>query len=94
MLNVTNAQNVQYAFSTPPQGLTPLVPKLREILAAKRDQSYEKNLVILIATDGYASFFYNVVFAIFVFLSVHRQIQMVSRILPHWKVSYVMSVHH
>ena len=53
LLNVTNAQNVKYAFSTPPQGLTPLVPKLREILTAKRNQSYEKNLIILIATDGY-----------------------------------------
>ncbi len=53
MLNVTNAQNIQFAFNTPPQGLTPLVPRLREILAAKRSQSYEKNLLILIATDGY-----------------------------------------
>ena len=52
LLNVTNAQAVRQAFSYPPQGLTPLVPALRRILAAKRGQSLEKKLLILVATDG------------------------------------------
>jgi hypothetical protein len=54
MLNVTNAQNIRHAFNSPPRGLTPLVPALRRILAAKRSQTYEKKLLILVATDGYS----------------------------------------
>ena len=54
MLNVTDTRYVHQAFNTPPQGLTPLVPALRRILAAKRNQTYERKLLILIATDGYA----------------------------------------
>jgi hypothetical protein len=53
MLNVTNAQTIRQAFNSPPQGLTPLVPAIRKILAAKRSTAYEKKLLILIATDGY-----------------------------------------
>ena len=52
MLNVTNTQNVHHMFNSPPQGLTPLVPALRRILASKRSLTYEKKLLILIATDG------------------------------------------
>jgi hypothetical protein len=52
MLNVTNGQYVGQAFNIPPKGLTPLVPALRAILAAKRNQSFEKKLLILVATDG------------------------------------------
>jgi hypothetical protein len=52
VLNVTNAQNMRHVFNSPPQGLTPLVPALRRILAAKRSQTFEKKLLILIATDG------------------------------------------
>jgi hypothetical protein len=52
MLNVTNGQYVRQAFNIPPRGLTPLVPALRRILAAKRNQPYGKQLLILIATDG------------------------------------------
>jgi hypothetical protein len=55
VLNVTNAQNMRHVFNSPPQGLTPLVPALRRILAAKRSQTFEKKLLILIATDGYNS---------------------------------------
>lgn len=52
MLNVTDTRNVRQMFNSPPQGLTPLVPALRRILASKRNQSFEKKLLILIATDG------------------------------------------
>ncbi len=52
VLNVTNMQAMRHAFNTPPQGLTPLVPALRRILAAKRSLTFEKKLLILIATDG------------------------------------------
>ncbi|CAF1316917.1 unnamed protein product [Rotaria sordida] len=52
MLNVTDARYVRQVFNAPPQGLTPLVPALRRVLAAKRNQPYEKKLLILIATDG------------------------------------------
>lgn len=53
MLNVTNGQYVRQAFNIPPQGMTPLVPALRRIIAAKANQTYGKKLLILIATDGY-----------------------------------------
>jgi len=52
MLNVTNTQSMRQAFNSSPQGLTPLVPAIRKILAAKRSQAYEKKLLLLIATDG------------------------------------------
>ena len=52
-LNVTNPQNMRHVFNSPPQGLTPLVPALRRVLAAKRNQTFEKKLLILVATDGY-----------------------------------------
>lgn len=51
-VNVTSAQNVRQIFGIPPNGLTPLVPALRRILAAKRSLSLEKKLLILVATDG------------------------------------------
>lgn len=53
MLNVTDVRYVHQAFSIPPHGLTPLVPALRQILAAKQNRTYGKNLLILVATDGY-----------------------------------------
>ncbi|CAF1142993.1 unnamed protein product [Adineta steineri] len=52
MLNVTDTRYVRQVFNTPPQGLTPLVPALRRILASKRNQTNEKKLLILVATDG------------------------------------------
>jgi hypothetical protein len=52
ILNVTNVQNIRHAFNSPPNGMTPLVPAIRRILAAKRSQAYEKKLLLLIATDG------------------------------------------
>jgi len=53
MLNVTDGRYVRQAFNIPPQGMTPLVPALRRIIAAKGNQTYGKKLLILIATDGY-----------------------------------------
>lgn len=53
MLNVTDPRNVRQMFNSPPQGLTPLVPALRRILASKRGLSFDKKLLILVATDGY-----------------------------------------
>lgn len=50
--NVTNGQNVRHIFQRPPDGMTPLVRALRQILQAKRNLTYEKKLLILIATDG------------------------------------------
>jgi hypothetical protein len=52
VLNVTDARLVAQEFNKPPQGLTPITPAVRKILAAKRSVSYEKKLVVLIATDG------------------------------------------
>lgn len=52
MFNVSNGEYVRQAFNMPPNGMTPLVPALRRILAAKQNQPYGKNLLILIATDG------------------------------------------
>jgi hypothetical protein len=33
-------------------GSTPIVPVLRQVLKDKRNQIYERNLLILLATDG------------------------------------------
>lgn len=52
LLNVTNTQVLQKEFNTRPQGYTPITRTLRTILAAKRNVSYEKKLVVFIATDG------------------------------------------
>ena len=52
IMNVNNIQTIRHVFNAPPQGLTPLVPALRRILQAKRSQTFEKKLLILIATDG------------------------------------------
>jgi hypothetical protein len=52
MMNVSNSANIRHAFNNRPQGLTPLVPALRQIFAAKRGLSYDKKLLVLIATDG------------------------------------------
>ncbi len=52
VLNVTDSRVVSQQFSQPPHGLTPITPALRKILAAKRSVSYEKKLVVVIATDG------------------------------------------
>ena len=52
LMNVTDARLVTQEFDKPPKGLTPITPALRNILASKRTISYEKKLLILIATDG------------------------------------------
>ena len=53
MLNVIDGRYIRQAFNILPQGLTPLVPALRQILAAKYNQTSRKRLLILVATDGY-----------------------------------------
>jgi len=83
VLNVTNAQTARHIFNSPPSGLTPLVPALRRILAAKRSQAYEKKLLILIATDGYSLNDGNCFFLMFIFFSEHQQMNMVKQILVH-----------
>jgi hypothetical protein len=52
IMNITDARIIQQEFNNPPKGLTPITPTLRNILAAKRTISYEKKLIIIIATDG------------------------------------------
>ena len=52
LMNVTDSRMVQQEFNNRPQGLTPLAAALRSIIAAKRSQTFEKKLLILIATDG------------------------------------------
>ncbi len=85
ILNVTNAQTIRHAFNSPPQGMTPLVPAIRRILASKRSQAYEKKLLLLIATDGYSLDDISLLFffLLLIFLSVHQPMNMVKRILVH-----------
>ena len=54
MLKVKDTKKVHELFEKPPNGLTPMVPALRAIIQAKSmDSSTKKNILILIATDGY-----------------------------------------
>ena len=54
MLKVKDTKKVHELFERPPNGLTPMVPALRAIIQAKSmDSSTKKNILILIATDGY-----------------------------------------
>ncbi|CAF1079299.1 unnamed protein product, partial [Didymodactylos carnosus] len=51
--NVTNMSQLNECFSSKPQGMTPIVPTLRNILRTKGVQANEgKKLLIFIATDG------------------------------------------
>jgi len=52
VLNVTDVRLVAQEFNKPPRVLTPITPALRKILAAKRSISFEKKLIVVIATDG------------------------------------------
>lgn len=52
LLNITDTQALQKEFNNGPRGYTPITRALRSILAAKRDVSYEKKLIVFIATDG------------------------------------------
>jgi hypothetical protein len=52
MLNVTSSAQLQQVFSTPASGLTPITPVLQHVLAAKKAIAVERNLLVIIATDG------------------------------------------
>jgi hypothetical protein len=52
MLNVTSSQQLHAVFSTPASGLTPITPVLQHVLQAKRAIAQERNLLVIIATDG------------------------------------------
>ncbi|CAF1421909.1 unnamed protein product [Adineta steineri] len=52
MLNVRNSSDLEIVFAMDPEGATPIVPVLRQVLKDKRNQIYERNLLVLIATDG------------------------------------------
>ena len=96
ILNVTNAQSIRQAFNAPPKGMTPIAPAIRRILASKRSQAYEKKLLLLIATDGYGfDETFSVTFlSLLMFILVHLPMNTAKRILAHWKLFYVMNVHH
>ena len=52
-LGVTSASQLQQHFTyAPPQGYTPLTSRLQYVLQQKRDVLRERNLLVLIATDG------------------------------------------
>ena len=53
LLKVKNTKPVHDEFNKQPVGLTPIVPALRSILQARRlDNLADKDVLILIATDG------------------------------------------
>ncbi|CAF1038342.1 unnamed protein product [Adineta ricciae] len=52
MLNVRSSSDLEFIFAMEPEGATPIVPVLRQVLKDKRNQVYERNLLILLATDG------------------------------------------
>ncbi len=66
MLHVRNSSELENVFAMDPEGKlfinnydlncylgsTPIVPVLRQVLKDKRNQVYERNLLILLATDG------------------------------------------
>ncbi|UJR32554.1 hypothetical protein I4U23_020015 [Adineta vaga] len=52
MLHVRNSSELEMIFALEPEGSTPIVPVLRQVLHDKRNQIYERNLLILLATDG------------------------------------------
>ena len=49
MQNIENSHIKHVLFL---QGSTPIVPVFRQVLHDKRNQIYERNLLILLATDG------------------------------------------
>ncbi|CAF1320800.1 unnamed protein product [Adineta ricciae] len=52
MLHVRNSSELETIFALEPEGSTPIVPVFRQVLHDKRNQIYERNLLILLATDG------------------------------------------
>ncbi|CAF1370795.1 unnamed protein product [Adineta steineri] len=52
MVNVRKSSELENIFAVEPEGSTPIVPVLRQVLREKRNQIYERKLLIIIATDG------------------------------------------
>lgn len=52
MFHVRSSADLEILFAMAPEGATPMVPVLRQVLRDKRNQIYERKLLILIATDG------------------------------------------
>ena len=52
LLGVTDAAQLAPAFAFPPRGFTPLARAFQGVLAARRAAGAERNLLLLIATDG------------------------------------------
>ncbi|CAF1560267.1 unnamed protein product, partial [Adineta steineri] len=52
MFHVKNSSQLENIFAMEPEGSTPIVPVLRQVLNDKRNHVYERNLLILLATDG------------------------------------------
>ncbi|CAF2054218.1 unnamed protein product [Rotaria magnacalcarata] len=52
MFHVRSSDELEIMFALPPEGTTPVVRVLRQILHDKKAQIQERNLLILLATDG------------------------------------------
>lgn len=52
MHHVTSSQQLNQVFAHPASGLTPITPVLKHVLQEKKAVALEKNLLIIIATDG------------------------------------------
>jgi len=52
LLCVRDTAEISSIFQTLPNGLTPMVPTLRQILADRKTKGSGKKLIIFIATDG------------------------------------------
>ncbi|CAM4785030.1 unnamed protein product [Rotaria magnacalcarata] len=51
-LNVRSSKELTNIFAIPPNGLTPIVRVLREVLQAKKKEIQERKLLVLLVTDG------------------------------------------
>lgn len=52
LLNVTSSSQLLDVFSSYPSGPTPITPVLQHVLHAKKDIALERNMLVIIATDG------------------------------------------
>ncbi|CAF4638813.1 unnamed protein product, partial [Rotaria sp. Silwood2] len=52
LLNVHNSKELVSTFATPPNGATPIVRALRQVLNDKKNEIQQRKLLIVIATDG------------------------------------------
>ena len=52
MHHVTSSAQLQQVFAAHPTGLTPITPVLKHVLQEKKAVALEKNMLVIIATDG------------------------------------------